>query len=384
MTVTLTAKPVDSENKLKSALIVNADDAPTNRLPLPINELLDRFEIMYPNINELVDLRKAVAEQDLSSIFKLCNHDIDFKNAVLDNNLHSIFKLMKIYPVTGHCEDLRKAIVEQDLDSMFRLFTGNDDTLKLYKTAIVNKNIRSIFKILGGDSDDLRKVILNSNYWKIWPLLEKYTNTHFIAAFKSFYVNNTMINEDAFSREQMQSKVWLVDELSRASQDLGIVYLCAGRYATLGTMLFESNVKLKSIRSFDIDEGCRSIAEEFNKPWVKNDWKFKASTKDINTIDFNMHKYEVSRSDGTVCYLMDSPDTIINTSCKHIENFDSWYNKITEGKLVVMQTKNIIKAGDNIYSSLSQYDKSLPMQLTLYLGELKLEKYSVYMKIGLR
>ena len=375
MTVTL-------GDKLKSALIVNADDAPENRLPLEINELLDRFELLYPSVTALSDLRKAVVDQDLSSIFRLCEHDVDFKNAVVNDNLPSIFKIMEIYPISGHCEDLRKAMVEQNLDSMFRLFPENDATVNLYKTAIVHKNLGSIFKILGPESDDLRKVILESNNWKIWPVLGKYISTHFIAAFKSFYINNVTIDPESFSREQLQSKIWLIDELSRASQDLGIVYLCPGWYATLATMLFESGIKLKLIRSFDTDKHCRSIAETFNKPWVKDDWKFKASTKDINNIDFIMHKYEIIRSDGTVKNLMDSPDTIINTSCEHIENFDKWYSKIPKGKLVVMQAKNVVDI--NTYDDLHQFDNALPVQLTLYLGELKLEKYSVYMKIGLR
>lgn len=377
-TVALTANPIDNGDKLKSVLIVDADDAPQDRLPIAIDELLDRFEIMYPTITKLGDLRRAVVDLDLSSIFRLCKHSVDFKNAVLNDDLPSIFKLMEIYPISGHCEDLRKAMVEQNLDSMFRLFPATDATVNLYKTAIVNKNMGSIFKILGSETDDLRKVLLEANNWKIWPLLEKYTSTQFITAFKSFYINNVTIDTESFSREQIQSKVWLIDELFKVQKDLGIVYLCSGWYATLATMLFESGIKISAIRSFDVDDCFRPIAETFNKPWVNDNWKFKASTKDVNDIDFNIHTYEVLRSNGTVCKLTDSPDTIINTNCEHIDN---WYNKIPKGKLLVMQTKNNVEVS---HSSLSQFDTVLPMQQTLYLGELKLEKYSYYMKIGLR
>ena len=41
----------------------------------------------------------------------------------------------------------------------------------------------------------------------------------------------------------------------------------------------------------------------------------------INEINFSMHTYNVKRADGSKCELSDSPDTIINTSCEHIENF---------------------------------------------------------------
>ena len=277
---------LNSVDKQKSAANVDASDVPEYQLPLEIHELLDRFEIMYPEQSAFSDLRRAVIDQDLSSIFRLCGHDADFRSAVLDDNLHSIFRIMETYPVTGHADDLRRAVLEQNLYSLFRLFPENDETVNLYRTAIVNKNIRSIFKILGAESEDLRKVIVDSNNWKIWPLLEQYTNTQFIAAFKSFYINNVTIDKDSFSRGQLQSKLWLIDELTKLQKDLGLVYLCAGWYATLATLLFESNIGIKAIRSFDIDEQCRSIAETFNKPWVKDGWKFKASTKDINKIDF--------------------------------------------------------------------------------------------------
>ena len=46
-----------------------ADEVETETSQLLIHELLDRYEILYPNITELADLRRAVIDQDLSSIF---------------------------------------------------------------------------------------------------------------------------------------------------------------------------------------------------------------------------------------------------------------------------------------------------------------------------
>ena len=42
----------------------------------------------------------------------------------------------------------------------------------------------------------------------------------------------------------------------------------------LHTMLFESNITIDKIRSFDIDETCVPIAKIFNKLWLKDNWKF--------------------------------------------------------------------------------------------------------------
>ena len=102
-------------------------------------ELLDRFELLYPTNTKLADLRRAYIDQDLSSIFRLLpNH------------------------VTGDIEELRKAVLEQNLHSIFRLC--NDE--------------------------DLRKLVLEDNTWKLWPILDRYVDTQFVAAFKNFFVNS--------------------------------------------------------------------------------------------------------------------------------------------------------------------------------------------------
>jgi hypothetical protein len=315
-------------------------------------ELLDRFELLYPTNSKISDLRRSYIDQDLSSIFRLTDVDEELRKAIIEENLHSIFRIVNNYDI----EDLRKAVIEKNLHSIFRLC--NDE--------------------------DLRKLILEDNMWKLWPILERYKQTQFIWAFKEFFINDIKINKDCFSRGQLKSKLWVTKELKKLDLDLGTVFLCAGWYATLSTMLFENNIKIKKIRSFDKDPSCRKIAEIFNKPWVKNDWSFKSSTQDILEIDYNQHLYIVKRSDDSACELTDSPDTIINTSCEHIEDFSKWYNSIPNGKLVILQSNDYfdVKEHVNCSKSISQFSKSCPMKETLFEGELFLPKYTRFMKIG--
>ena len=296
-------------------------------------ELLDRFELLYPTNSNLADLRRAYIDKDLSSIFRL-----------LPNQ------------VSGDLEELRKAVLEQNLHSVFRLC----------------------------NNEDLRKLILEDNTWKLWPVLDSYVDTQFTAAFKRFFINETKIWDDCFSRGQLQSKLWIIKELTTLSLDLGTVFLCAGWYATLATMLFESKVKVDKIRSFDIDPSCRSIAETFNKPWVKDNWQFKSSTKDIMDINYKSESYEVIRADGTACTLDDTPDTIINTSCEHIENFTEWYDKIPDGKLVILQSNNFFDVDEHVNCSIDidDFSRQTPLKSVLYSNSLELEKYTRYMRIG--
>ena len=382
-------------------------------------ELLDRFELLYPTNSKLADLRRAYIDKDLSSIFRLVDADEELRKAIIDKNLHSIFRILdneelrkavieknlhsifRLLPnnVSGEIEDLRKAIIEENLHALFRLVDAEElrkavveenlhsifrmsDSTEDFQSAVTEENLHSIFRLI--EDEDLRKLLLEDNTWKLWPILHRYTNTQFVEGFKNFFVNETEIWDDCFSRGQLKSKLWLIDTLKACNVELGTVFLCAGWYATLATMLFESNIKVDKVRSFDIDPSCRSIAETFNKPWVKDEWLFKACTKDIMDIDYDYESYEVQRADGTLCPLNDTPNTIINTSCEHIPNFKEWYNKIPAGRLVILQGNNYfdIEEHVNCATDLDNFSKMAPMEHVYFEGDLELEKYTRYMKIG--
>ena len=363
-------------------------------MSLELHEILDRYELLYPDMSALADLRRAVIDQDLSSIFRLCNDtDSDLRSAVLEENLHSIFRIASEWEVSGHSDDLRRAIVENNLYSLFRLFSEEDETIQLYRTAIVNKNIRSIFKL--ADNEDLRKLITEDNIYKLWPILDSYVDTQFTSAFKSFMINNTEYDKDCFSRGQLQSKQWIVNELGKLDVELGTVFLCAGWYATLATMIFESDIKVDRIHSFDIDPSCQQIAETFNKPWYLDEWRFKASTGDIR--DFN-YTTTPAPSDGSVgnYYFKTTvgdreietrlkPDTFINTSTEHVADFTNWYRKnIPFDSLVIVQGNNFhdLEEHVNTHDSLQSFSDQCYMRTVLFEGELELPEYTRYMKIG--
>jgi len=336
----------------------------TNTLELPLNELLDRYELLYPEVSALADLRRAVIDRDLSSIFRLCDENEELRKAVMEDNLHSVFRVMQ----NTSCHDV---------DTLYQY-------LETVRKAVTNKNLRSIFKLLG--NDNLRKLIIDENVYKLWPILDSYVDTQFTSAFKSFFINNIVIDTDCFSRGQLQSKLWLVDELKKCNVDLGTVFLCAGWYATLATMLFESDIKVDKVRSFDIDPSCIDIAETFNKPWFMETWRFKSITQDIMDIDYDTHKWQSwSNANNRMSRpITDTPDTIINTSCEHISDFAEWYAKIPDGKLVVLQSNNFFKVAEhvNCVNDIEEFKSQAPMSQVLYSGKLALPKYKRFMRIG--
>ena len=132
---------------------------------------------------------------------------------------------------------------------------------------------------------------------------------------------------DAFSLGQLKSKLWLIDNLP---DNLGTVFICAGWYGTLASLMFDrARKKFDKIRSFDIDETCADIADTMNRPWVMDGWQFKASTLDILKMEYPT-QHTTYRANGTSLDLIEMPDTIINTSCEHIENFEEWYEENTK------------------------------------------------------
>lgn len=191
--------------------------------------------------------------------------------------------------------------------------------------------------------------------------------------------------KDAFSRGQLRSKQWLLDSLKQThgNTNLGTIYICAGWYGTLAYLLFTNNFILNKIRSFDIDESCWKIAETLNKNYVMQDWKFKASTLDIHNIDYP-GKYNTLRNNGSQCELFEDPNTIINTSCEHIPNFKQWYNKIPNGKLVVLQSNNYYEIDDHIncYETVDSFVKDCPMSNLDFSGTLDCGEYNRFMIIG--
>jgi len=197
------------------------------------------------------------------------------------------------------------------------------------------------------------------------------------------YPESEDILVDAYSIGQITSKLWLIEHLP---DDLGVVFICAGWYGTLASFMFDrARDKFTKIRSFDIDPSCYSVADNINRTWVIDGWQFKASTLDIHDIAYPT-THTTYRANGTSQTLVEEPDTIINTSCEHIKDFDIWYDNIPKGKIVVLQSNDFFDVAEHIncVSSLTEFTEQTPLTTVLYQGELPLEKYTRYMRIGIK
>jgi hypothetical protein len=186
---------------------------------------------------------------------------------------------------------------------------------------------------------------------------------------------------DSLSDSQIYSKNWIVEVLR--DKELGDILMCAGWYAML---LSDDRLKFTKCVSIDLDPLCEKVSKILHKKLVIDNWKFQAVTDNIHNINYSGQCFTISRSDGTTVNMFINPDTIINTSCEHIENFDKWYALIPSDKLLILQTNNGFDIPDhvNCVSSLEEFENQTPMQSIIFAGKKEMSKFTRFMRIGIK
>jgi hypothetical protein len=177
------------------------------------------------------------------------------------------------------------------------------------------------------------------------------------------------INEDAFSSGQIGSKIWLCEELENLFDSIDNIFIFGGWYGITAFLLrVRDRIKIGTIRSFDIDPNCESIADMINEYWVWQNWHFKAITEDCNAVTV-----------GNV-------DLVINTSTEHFESME-WFDHIPSGTVVALQGNNMPHEDHCIHTdTLEQFLDRYPLSHIFYQGEKQFTypnwKFTRYMLIG--
>ncbi len=189
---------------------------------------------------------------------------------------------------------------------------------------------------------------------------------------------------EAFSFGQLDSKKWLLKEARRVwGEDWGSVFVLAGWVGVLPRLMFDEGIKTKFVRSFDIDNQATMAAEVLNQSEVQQDWKFKSATLDICKMNYPT-SFSVSRRDGSVCELTETPDVVINTSCEHIADLSSWWSQIPKGTRVIVQSNDGFHIPEHVdcFKSLSDFQAVMGLSSVDYKGEKVLPEFNRFMLIG--
>lgn len=169
---------------------------------------------------------------------------------------------------------------------------------------------------------------------------------------------------DAFWQGQIKSKEWLIDSIKPFITSAVSVDIHGGWVGVLASLLFQSDIAIKYLRSIDIDPSCQPIATMMNKI-EEQDGYFKAITDDM-------------------CNVESTSDVIINTSCEHItqDQYDQWLANLPASSLIVLQSNNYdIPEHIRWSKDLKEFESISNIDI-LWSGELPTQMYTRYMIIG--
>ena len=169
---------------------------------------------------------------------------------------------------------------------------------------------------------------------------------------------------DAFWSGQLKSKEWLITNLRNHINKFVTIDIHGGWVGVLASMLFQTDMPIKNIRSVDIDPSCEFIATNMNKI-EEMAGRFRAVTADM-------------------CEIRSDADVIINTSCEHItqDQYDLWLSGMPHNSLLVVQSNNYnIPEHIRLAESLDEFKEQSGLNV-LWAGELELPLYKRFMIIG--
>lgn len=194
---------------------------------------------------------------------------------------------------------------------------------------------------------------------------------------------------DAFSRSQIKSKIWLLEELAKIDTHYDNVVVMAGWFGQLKSM-YDEKMSSTKFRIVELDkQACNSSDYIFNLSNLEN-YKVKAVNADINNLTLHKNGYEwdvENFREGTKYSEKFLPDLIINTSAEHMT--EEWYSQIrfkemASNPIVAIQSNNLFDIPEHIncVHSVDHMKKKFPMREILFEGELQLKGYKRVMLIG--
>lgn len=262
---------------------------------------------------------------------------------------------------------------------------GLEEYLQYKESNSQIKLIRDFVKIL--DSDDIEKALLE------YCLKKLHEEDSFDKIFRGIQDYKKKINLDdinhAFSRSQIKSKIWLIEELSKIQTHYKNVAVFAGWFGHLASV-YDKKLTYAKMRIIEIDKLCCETSDFIFNLSNLEEYKVKSVLADINDLLCYKNGYEwdvVNFKEGTSYKEKFLPNLIINTSAEHMT--EDWYNQIRFKELesdpvVAIQSNNLFDIAEHIncVHSIDHMKKKFPMNEILYEGELQLKGYKRVMLIG--
>ena len=137
---------------------------------------------------------------------------------------------------------------------------------------------------------------------------------------------------DSMNESQLESKLWLVQELVKLDIKPKRVAILAGWFAQyIVSLLYDNFESIECIKNFEIDQDVKDISYKYNKRY-----------KDSN-------KYQFSIKDVMMQTMEEDFDIIINCACEHMYPMTKFYELNPDIKcLYVLQSTDDDQYDDHI------------------------------------
>jgi hypothetical protein len=231
--------------------------------------------------------------------------------------------------------------------------------------------------------------------------LRKFSNSPMMDVLYKYYRegHEPLALQDAFSRGQVQSKIWLTTELEKVNTKFDTVYHLGGWFGQL-TWYFKNHIEFDKYRNFDIDVNACKVSDYIVNLRHLENYKVKSvelglplwddsdEKRNMSWITRTGCEYEIKNySNGNTFKEKTQPDLIINTSAEHMPSiwFDKFVNRPqSTDPLYLIQTNNLFDANGhvNCVHSVDHMIKKFNMSRIEYAGEIQLTGYKRFMLIG--
>jgi len=224
-------------------------------------------------------------------------------------------------------------------------------------------------------------------------ILRKFAPNKIFDIFHKYYRldNDPVALQDAFSRGQVLSKIWIIQELKKIKEgNLGNILVLAGWFGQF--ISYIDNFDFDDARIIELDKSaCIASDRIFNLDHIEGH-KVKSVLANINNLELNKNGYNLNvktyHSDNDEGYTQQFlPNLIVNTSSEHMSEewfFQLKFKELNSDPLVIIQSNNLfdIEEHVNCVHSIDHMKKKYPFDQILYEGELELYGYKRFMLIG--
>lgn len=266
---------------------------------------------------------------------------------------------------------------------------GLEDYFEFSKDEQSKKYVEFILKLIYADKPVIQTTETGSMEEFVYAL-RKFSDAPILNVLYKYYREgyDPAPLQDAFSRGQVQSKIWLATELAKIKKEFEMIHILGSWYGQLIDYLSHAGILFSKARLFDLDPiSCQVSDKIFNLNSILN-WKVKSIPIDINDLNWSKKgvKYPVEKQDK-IFQELTSPDLIINTSSEHMTTdwyFEIKFKELDAVPIVIVQNNNLfdVLGHINCVHSLDHMKKKFPMSEILYEGEIQLSGYKRFMLIG--